>query len=117
MVTTRLQSAAQRKAPPPTQEPPQDAQPFQMRDMYMCLMESRMQALHRGQVATAEMIIGLYDTPPSRKWTMDEFNTIMGWPENQAQASGARATEASAMEDDDEDDDYEDGDEEEEDDD
>ncbi|KOM48314.1 hypothetical protein LR48_Vigan07g201800 [Vigna angularis] len=90
---------------------------FQMRDMYMSLMESRMQALHRRQVATIEMIIGLYDTPPSRQWTMDEFNTMVGWPKDQAQASGAGAAEASAMEDDDEDDDYEDGDEEEEDDD
>ncbi|KOM26976.1 hypothetical protein LR48_Vigan347s003000 [Vigna angularis] len=38
-----------RRVPPPAQEPPHDAQPFQMRDMYMSLMESRMQALHRGQ--------------------------------------------------------------------
>ncbi|KOM40857.1 hypothetical protein LR48_Vigan04g105500 [Vigna angularis] len=62
---------------------PQDAEPFQMRDTYMSLMESRMKALHSGQ--------------------------------DQAQASGAGAVEASAMEDDDEDDDYEHGDEEEDD--
>ncbi|KOM55773.1 hypothetical protein LR48_Vigan10g166500 [Vigna angularis] len=68
---------------------------FQMRDMYMSL------------------IIGLYDTPPSWQWTMDEFNIVVGWPKDQAQASGVGATKASAMEDDDEDDDYEDGDEEE----
>ncbi|KOM31353.1 hypothetical protein LR48_Vigan01g090800 [Vigna angularis] len=73
----------------------------QMRDMYMSLMESRMQALHKGQVATAEMIIGLYDTPPSWLWTTDEFNIVVGRPEDQAQASGAGAAEASAMEDDD----------------
>ncbi|KOM43225.1 hypothetical protein LR48_Vigan05g082900 [Vigna angularis] len=98
-----------RRVPPPAQEPPQDAKPFQMRDMYMSLMESRMQALHKGQVATVKMIIGLYDTPLSRQWTMDEFNTIVGWPKDQAHASGAGAAEASTMEDDD----YEDGDEEE----
>ncbi|KOM41106.1 hypothetical protein LR48_Vigan04g130400 [Vigna angularis] len=70
-------------------------------------------ALHRGQVVTTKMIIGLYDTPHSRQWMMDEFNTIMEWPEDQVHASVARAAEASAMEDDD----YEDGDEEEADDD
>ncbi|KOM25070.1 hypothetical protein LR48_Vigan48s000300 [Vigna angularis] len=43
-----------------------------------------------------------------RRWTMGEFNTVVGWPEDQAQASGVGAVEASAMEDDD----YEDGDEE-----
>ncbi|KOM47474.1 hypothetical protein LR48_Vigan07g117800 [Vigna angularis] len=101
-----------KRGPPPAHEPPQDALPFQMKNMYMSLMKSRMQALHRGQVATTEIIIGLCDTPPSRQWTTDEFNTIVGWPEDQAQASGARATEASVMEDDD---DYEDGEEEEED--
>ncbi|KOM49558.1 hypothetical protein LR48_Vigan08g038500 [Vigna angularis] len=106
-----------KRGPPPTHEHSQDAQPFQMRDMYMSLMESRMQALHGGQVATVEMIIGLYDTPPSWQSTMDEFNTVVGWPEDQAHASGAGAAEASTIEDDDEDDEYKDGDEEEEDDD
>ncbi|KOM25469.1 hypothetical protein LR48_Vigan106s000300 [Vigna angularis] len=42
-----------RRGPPLTHVQHQDAEPFQMRDMYMSLMESRMQALHRGQVAIA----------------------------------------------------------------
>ncbi|KOM43566.1 hypothetical protein LR48_Vigan05g117100 [Vigna angularis] len=49
----------------------------------------------------------------AQQWTMNEFNTMVGWTEDQAQASGAGAAETSTMEDDD----YEDGDEEEEDDD
>ncbi|KOM55902.1 hypothetical protein LR48_Vigan10g179400 [Vigna angularis] len=38
-----------RRGPLPAHAQPQDAEPFQMRDMYMSLMESRIQALHRGQ--------------------------------------------------------------------
>ncbi|KOM57531.1 hypothetical protein LR48_Vigan11g056400 [Vigna angularis] len=76
-----------------------------VRDMYMSLMEARLQSIHRGQVVTTEMIIGMYDTPPERRWTMDEFNTVVAWLEEQAQTSGAGAAEAPAMEEDDEDDD------------
>ncbi|KOM29042.1 hypothetical protein LR48_Vigan630s000100 [Vigna angularis] len=36
-----------------------EAEPFQMRDMYMSLIDAQMQSIHRGQVATAEMIIGI----------------------------------------------------------
>ncbi|KOM27151.1 hypothetical protein LR48_Vigan404s000200 [Vigna angularis] len=62
----------------------------------------------QGQVATAERIIGLYDTPPAHKWTMDEFHSVVAWPEEQAQGSRAGAAEASAMEDDDNEDAFED---------
>ncbi|KOM25980.1 hypothetical protein LR48_Vigan213s000300 [Vigna angularis] len=65
--------------------------------------EMRLQSIHRGQVATIEMIIGMYDTPPRRWWTMDEFNTVVAWPKEQAQASGAGAAEAPTMEEDDDD--------------
>ncbi|KOM52217.1 hypothetical protein LR48_Vigan09g087600 [Vigna angularis] len=37
-----------------------------------------------GQVATAEMIVGMYDTPPAHMWTMDEFHNVVAWPEEQA---------------------------------
>ncbi|KOM55593.1 hypothetical protein LR48_Vigan10g148500 [Vigna angularis] len=67
--------------------------------------EMRLQSIHRGQVATTEMIIGMYDTPPGRRWTMDEFNNVVAWPEEQAQGSGIGAAEALAIEEDDEDDD------------
>ncbi|KOM27186.1 hypothetical protein LR48_Vigan404s003700 [Vigna angularis] len=79
--------------------------PFQMRDMYMSLIGAQMQSIHRGQVATAEMIIGLYDTPPAHRWTMDEFHSVVDWPEEQIQGSRAGAAEASAMEEDEDDDD------------
>ncbi|KOM40793.1 hypothetical protein LR48_Vigan04g099100 [Vigna angularis] len=82
-----------------------DAEPFQMRDMYMSLMEDKLQSIHRGQVATVEMIIGMYDASPGRRWTMDEFNNVVAWPEEQAHGSGSGATEAPALEEDDEDDD------------
>ncbi|KOM25717.1 hypothetical protein LR48_Vigan176s001300 [Vigna angularis] len=38
-----------------------EAESFQMRDMYMSFIGAQMQSIHRGQVATVEMIIGLYD--------------------------------------------------------
>ncbi|KOM57423.1 hypothetical protein LR48_Vigan11g045600 [Vigna angularis] len=63
---------------------PHEAEPFQIRDMYMSLIDHRMQSIHRGQVATAKMIIGMYDTPPGHRWTMDEFNNVVAWPEDQA---------------------------------
>ncbi|KOM41074.1 hypothetical protein LR48_Vigan04g127200 [Vigna angularis] len=94
-----------RRGPPHAHAPPHDAEPFQIRDMYMSLIDARMQSLQRRQVATIEMIIGMYDTPSGHRWTMDEFNNVVAWPEEQAQGSGVGATEAPAMEEDDEDDD------------
>ncbi|KOM49799.1 hypothetical protein LR48_Vigan08g062600 [Vigna angularis] len=73
--------SSRRRGPPQAHAPPHDAEPFQMRDMYMSLMEDRLQSIHRGQVATEEMIIGI----------------------------GAGAAEAPAMDDDEKyDDDFED---------
>ncbi|KOM57705.1 hypothetical protein LR48_Vigan11g073800 [Vigna angularis] len=63
-----------------------EAEPFQMRDMYMSFIDAQMQSIHRRQVATAEMIIRMYDTPPAHRWTMDEFHNVVAWPEEQAQA-------------------------------
>ncbi|KOM43230.1 hypothetical protein LR48_Vigan05g083400 [Vigna angularis] len=74
----------------------------------------QLQSIHRGQVATVEMIVGMYDTPPAHRWTMEEFHNVVAWPEEQAQGDRAGAAEASAMEmdqgdaDDDEDDTFED---------
>ncbi|KOM25715.1 hypothetical protein LR48_Vigan176s001100 [Vigna angularis] len=93
------------RGPPQAPAQPHDAELFQMRDMYMSLIDARMQSIHRGQVATAEMIIGMYDTSPGHRWTMDEFNNVVAWPKEQAQASGAGAAKALAMDDDEEDDD------------
>ncbi|KOM41010.1 hypothetical protein LR48_Vigan04g120800 [Vigna angularis] len=98
------------RGPPQAPAQPHDAEPFQMRDMYMSLIDARMQSIHRGQVATTEMIIEMYDTPPGHRWTMDEFNNVVAWQEDQAQASGAGAAEAPAMDDDE--DDFEDAEEE-----
>ncbi|KOM51932.1 hypothetical protein LR48_Vigan09g059100 [Vigna angularis] len=80
---------------------PQEAEPFQMRDMYMSLLDTRMQSIQRGQVATTEMIIGMYDTTPTHRWTMDEFHNVVAWPEEQGQGSRVGTTEASAMDDED----------------
>ncbi|KOM51933.1 hypothetical protein LR48_Vigan09g059200 [Vigna angularis] len=60
---------------------PHEAEPFQMRDMYMSLIDARMQSIHRRRVGTIEMIIGMYDTPPAHRWTMDEFHNVVAWPE------------------------------------
>ncbi|KOM40718.1 hypothetical protein LR48_Vigan04g091600 [Vigna angularis] len=59
---------------------------------------AQLQSIHRGQVATAEMIVGMYDTPPAHRWTMEEFHNVVAWPEEQVQGDRAEAAEASAME-------------------
>ncbi|KOM57603.1 hypothetical protein LR48_Vigan11g063600 [Vigna angularis] len=75
-----------------------EAEPFQMRDMYMSLIGAQLQSIHRGQVATAEMILGMYDTPPAHRWTMDEFHNVVAWPEEPVQREEAEAAEASVRE-------------------
>ncbi|KOM25841.1 hypothetical protein LR48_Vigan197s001000 [Vigna angularis] len=87
---------------------PQEVEPFQMRNMYMSLIDARMQSIHREQVATTEMIIGMYDTPPTHRLTMDEFDNVVSWPEEQAQGNRAGAAGASAMDDEDDEDAFED---------
>ncbi|KOM45530.1 hypothetical protein LR48_Vigan06g083600 [Vigna angularis] len=49
-----------------------EAEPFQMRDMYMSLIAHR--------------------------WTMDEFHNVVAWPEDPVHGGGAGAAEASARE-------------------
>ncbi|KOM43096.1 hypothetical protein LR48_Vigan05g070000 [Vigna angularis] len=93
------------RGPPQAPTQPHDAKPFQMRDMYMSHIDAKMQSIHRGQVAIVEMINFMYDTPLGHRWTMDEFNNVVAWPEDHAQASGAGAAEAPAMDDDEDDDD------------
>ncbi|KOM57689.1 hypothetical protein LR48_Vigan11g072200 [Vigna angularis] len=73
-----------------------EAEPFQMRDMYMSLIGAQLQSIHRGQVATVEMIVGMYDNPPAHRWTMDEFHNVVAWPEEPVYGGGAGAAEASA---------------------
>ncbi|KOM47946.1 hypothetical protein LR48_Vigan07g165000 [Vigna angularis] len=45
---------------------------------------AQLQSIHRGQVATTEMIVGMYDTRPAHRWTMEEFHNVVAWPEEQA---------------------------------
>ncbi|KOM51899.1 hypothetical protein LR48_Vigan09g055800 [Vigna angularis] len=59
---------------------------------------AQLQSIHRGQVATVEMIVGMYDTPPAHRWTMEEFHNVVAWPEEQVQGGGAEAAEASVRE-------------------
>ncbi|KOM38260.1 hypothetical protein LR48_Vigan03g164200 [Vigna angularis] len=108
--TRRERGQAQSQASAETHE----AEPFQMMDMYISLIGAQLQSIHKGQVATAEMIVGMYDTPPVHRWTMEEFHNVVAWPEEQVQGDRAEAAEASAMEmeeddvDDEEDDAFED---------
>ncbi|KOM25295.1 hypothetical protein LR48_Vigan86s001400 [Vigna angularis] len=74
---------------------------------------AKIQSIHKGQVATTEMIIGMYDTPTSHRWTMYEFHNMVAWPKEQAQGSRAEVAEASAMDDEDAFEDAEDDEEEE----
>ncbi|KOM29436.1 hypothetical protein LR48_Vigan683s000400 [Vigna angularis] len=71
--------------------------------------EAAQPSIHRGQVATTKMIIGMYETPPRYQWIMDEFSNVVAWPEDQAQANGVEAVEAPTMDDDEDvDDEFED---------
>ncbi|KOM25676.1 hypothetical protein LR48_Vigan151s001500 [Vigna angularis] len=54
---------------------------------------AQLQSIHKGQVATAEMIVGMYDTPPAHRWTMEEFHNVVAWPEEPVQGGGAEAAE------------------------
>ncbi|KOM24876.1 hypothetical protein LR48_Vigan10s000500 [Vigna angularis] len=91
-----------------------EAEPFQMRDMYMSLIGAQLQSIHRGQVATAEMIVGMYYTPPAHRWTMEEFHNVVAWPEEPVQGGGAEASVREMEEDEvDNDDAFEDEEEEE----
>ncbi|KOM49693.1 hypothetical protein LR48_Vigan08g052000 [Vigna angularis] len=63
-----------------------EAEPFQMRDMFMSLIDAQLQSIHRGQVATAD------------RWTMEEFHNVVAWPEEPVQGGGAEAAEASVRE-------------------
>ncbi|KOM43097.1 hypothetical protein LR48_Vigan05g070100 [Vigna angularis] len=44
---------------------------------------AQLQSIHRGHVATTEMIVGMYDTPPAHRGTMEEFHNVVAWPEEQ----------------------------------
>ncbi|KOM47548.1 hypothetical protein LR48_Vigan07g125200 [Vigna angularis] len=72
---------------------PHEAEPFHMRDMYMSLIDARMQSIHRGQVASAEMIIGMYDTPQHIDGPWISF--IMWW---HGQRSKPKAVELEQLE-------------------
>ncbi|KOM47476.1 hypothetical protein LR48_Vigan07g118000 [Vigna angularis] len=80
-----------------------EVEPYHMRDMYMSVIASQLQSIHRGQVATVKMIIGMYDRPPAYRWTMDEIHNVVACPEEQAQSGRVGAAEASAMEKDEDD--------------
>ncbi|KOM37620.1 hypothetical protein LR48_Vigan03g100200 [Vigna angularis] len=68
---------------------------------YVCIhllmgVGAQLQSIHRGQVATTEMIVEMYDTPPAHMWTVDEFHNVVAWPEEPVHGGGAGAAEASA---------------------
>ncbi|KOM43146.1 hypothetical protein LR48_Vigan05g075000 [Vigna angularis] len=70
-----------------------DRTDLKMRDMYMSLIDAQMQSIHRGKMATNEMIIGMYDTPQyiSGPW----MSFIMWW---HGQRSKLRAVELEQLE-------------------
>ncbi|KOM57567.1 hypothetical protein LR48_Vigan11g060000 [Vigna angularis] len=68
-----------------------EVEPFQMRNMYMSLIDAQIQSIHRGHMAIDEMIIQMYDTPPTHRWTMDEFHNVVAWLEEHAQGIRAGA--------------------------
>ncbi|KOM27049.1 hypothetical protein LR48_Vigan377s000900 [Vigna angularis] len=73
-----------KRAPPLAQGPAHEAASFQMRDMYMSLMEARMMALYRGQ---QELLRTLTSAFPDRKFiSQEEFAARVAYPEDSAHA-------------------------------
>ncbi|KOM34562.1 hypothetical protein LR48_Vigan02g071200 [Vigna angularis] len=100
--TTRLQQQAprvRRRAPPPAQGPAHEAAPFQMRDMYMSLMEARMIALYRGEKELLRMLTSAF---PDREFiSQEEFAARVAYPEDLAHADvGAVGGDATDEEED-----------------
>ncbi|KOM43259.1 hypothetical protein LR48_Vigan05g086300 [Vigna angularis] len=113
-----------RRAPQQAQQDQaQDATPFQMRDMYMSLMESKMEALYQGEQALL-MTVKTPASVPNRIKSQEDFMAHVAWPTDPTQGSGGagasgatRASGAAVMKEDAEDEGEEEDEDEEEDDD
>ncbi|KOM41293.1 hypothetical protein LR48_Vigan04g149100 [Vigna angularis] len=82
-----------------------------MRDMYMSLMESRMEALYRGEQA---IMMNLTSAFPERKFmTQEEFQAYVAWPADPTQDGGGAGASSVATVEEDEEEEEEDEDEEE----
>ncbi|KOM37891.1 hypothetical protein LR48_Vigan03g127300 [Vigna angularis] len=98
---------AHERAPPPAQEPIHEATPFQMRDIYLSLLDARLAALYMGE---KELLRTLTSTFPERQFkSQEDFADRVAWLVDPAQEGGrAEATKASAMDEDTKDEDDED---------
>ncbi|KOM25545.1 hypothetical protein LR48_Vigan115s001500 [Vigna angularis] len=85
------------------QDQAHDVALFDMRDMYMSLMEAKMEALYKGEQA---LLMTLSSAFLERQFmSQDDFIAHVAWPTDQAQASGGvGASEAATMEEKDDDD-------------
>ncbi|KOM48183.1 hypothetical protein LR48_Vigan07g188700 [Vigna angularis] len=81
--------------------------------MYMSLMESKMEALYRGEQVLLMTLTSFF--PEKRFMTQEDFMVHVAWPTDPTQASGgARSFRAAAMEEDVEDEEEEEDEDEEE---
>ncbi|KOM52207.1 hypothetical protein LR48_Vigan09g086600 [Vigna angularis] len=80
-----------RRAPPPAYGLSHEAAPFQMRDMYMSLMEARMMALYRGEQELLRMLTSAF---PDRGFiSQEEFAAKVAYLEDPAHAVGGDAAD------------------------
>ncbi|KOM57582.1 hypothetical protein LR48_Vigan11g061500 [Vigna angularis] len=88
---------AHRRAPQLAQELAHESAPFQMRDIYMSLMEERMNDLYRGE---QELLRTLTSAFPKRQFiSQEDFAARVAWPVAPSHTDdGVGATEASTME-------------------
>ncbi|KOM48371.1 hypothetical protein LR48_Vigan07g207500 [Vigna angularis] len=100
------QPRVHRRASPLAQEPVHEAAPFQMRDMYLSLLDARLTAIYRGE---QELLRTLTSAFPERQFiSQEDFAARVAWPADPTQEDGrAEAAEASAMDEDIEDEDEE----------
>ncbi|KOM42976.1 hypothetical protein LR48_Vigan05g058000 [Vigna angularis] len=103
-----------RRPHPPPPAPPSD--PYQMMDMRLALIESKLEAVNRIGQAHAEMMRHVYAASHLGFMTSDQYSTFVAWPRDQSFPSwggGGRPWDGAAAMDEDEEEDDDEADEEE----
>ncbi|KOM58168.1 hypothetical protein LR48_Vigan11g120200 [Vigna angularis] len=77
------QPRTHRRAPPPAQEPVHDVAPFQMRDMYYSLLDSRLAVVYRGEEGLLRTLTSSF--LERQFMSQDDFAAYVAWPANLAQ--------------------------------
>ncbi|BAT83746.1 hypothetical protein VIGAN_04095600 [Vigna angularis var. angularis] len=106
----RQRPIPRRPQPPP---PAPTSDPYQMMDMRLALIESKLEAVNRIGQAHAEMMRHVYAASHPGFMTSDQYSTFVAWPGDQSFPSGGGRPQdgTAAMDEDDDDEEEEDDDE------